>query len=148
MPINARAVSANPGILWHRFASCADDMDLGRRIAELTSEAEEHGHEYLVMRSFYDATEEEERTRRRAAIVRDSDASSHIAAGFKERHLYIPIMAFGMFEGEVFTIFDEGSVAGVRLVFVGPQSRFDTLPYRMSEGVDTSGRICGCAGGF
>ena len=146
--LDAAPLVLDRGLLWHRFALTGSERDLVARINELSRVATEHGHEFSILQSLYDAVEENEQAARRAADVRTQRASSFAAAGFKERHVYVPIVAFGMFEGDIFDIFDAGIEAGVRLVFVGTQERFESLPWRMTQNIDASGRICGCSGGF
>jgi len=134
-------------VRWHRFVEC-DDEQIVDRIAELTSGAAAHGHEFYVMRSFYDAHEEAERARKRAETIRAEGHSSFVAAGFAERHLFQPIMTIGLFEGEVIDVVENGLVAGIRVVFLGSRARFEDMPLVLSSAVDLNAPLCGCSGGF
>jgi L-asparaginase II len=142
------APSQNVGIRWHRYSESVDDAAMRAHLIELQEIADRHGHEYALMDASPTVVAEVERARSRARVVDSTDATSFVAAGFNERHLYMPLMSFGMFEGEVFDLFDYGPAAGMRLIFIGPRVRFDSLPYSLVTRTDDAGVICGCEEGF
>lgn len=136
------------GIKWHRYIECQSDDMLVSRTAELVQQAEAHGHEYSVLQAFFDIKREVERARVRASKVEDDAASSYVALGYTERLLFVPIRSFGLFEGEIFDLFEVGAAAGVRVIFVGTRTGFETLPYALMNSTDDSNHICGCERGF
>lgn len=136
------------GVRWHRFVESREDSRLAVDIDALMRSMSEHRHQSVVVNSTSTATEEARLVRARVKRVRDAGVTSAAALDLPERIVISPIISFGLFEGELFEIFEHGMTAGVRLVFVGTRDRFGTMPYRMMNSLEVSAGACTCDLGF
>lgn len=103
------------------------------------------------MHSIWEAGEEVRRMHERESVIREKNALSYVAAGYKERQVYAPLASCGMYEGEVFDLIERGEEVGIRLIFVGTQEGFETLPFGLRTRFDNTpigGEVCSCSMGF
>lgn len=144
----AVSVVAGEGLRWHRFFRCDADIDMLPAVQYLSDRARSHGHEYVAMRSFFDAVDELEVVKNRLATIRERAVRTAAEAGFPEKHLLLPISVIGMFEGEVLELSRVAPSAGIRIVYIGTRERFDSMPYMLCAAVNLDADLCGCDSGF